>query len=69
MLGPGGAQFVVNFQAGQTSQMLQSYSIQDDDIALESDEIYTLTLINPSPLDNVIFAESASLTITDDDSK
>ena len=49
--------------------MLQSFLIQDDDIALEDDEEYELDIVVSSVTDNVIAGDSADLTITDDDSK
>ena len=62
-------QFSVNFPVGHVAQTLQSFMIDNDDTALESDEEYLLFITSPMPVNGVTSGNPARIIITDDDSK
>ena len=62
-------QYTVTFPSDQTPELLQSFMIQNDDTALETDERYELFLTSPMPFAGVELGESANVSIVDDDSE
>ena len=60
---------MVTFSVGQSPVMLPSFTINDDNTSLETDEKYELELFSSNPSDSVNLGEPANITITDDDSK
>ncbi|XP_019860793.1 PREDICTED: uncharacterized protein LOC105315165 [Amphimedon queenslandica] len=52
---------------GSLTVPLPSFVITNDDVALEDDESYSLSISDPSVTQNVIAADSTDIDITDDD--
>ena len=50
---------------GSTSQMLQGFVIKNDDIALETVESYSITLVSSNP--SISFGSASIIQIIDDD--
>ena len=57
----------VIFQAGDVSVPLPNFGITDDTTALETNEIYQLSLISSTPSQDVTLGVPTEITITDDD--
>ena len=55
----------ITFEAGET-QAIVSFSLTNDNVGLESDELYQLRLTNPSP-SSIITGGAANIIITDDE--
>ena len=59
----------VIFQAGDVSVPLPDFGIIDDITALETNEIYQLSIITSTPSQGVTLGNPTTITITDDDSE
>ena len=59
----------VIFQAGDVSVPLPDFGITDDTTALETNEIYQLSIISSIPSQDVTLGVPTEITITDDDGK
>ena len=57
----------VIFQAGDVSVPLPNFNITDDTTALETNEIYQLSIISSTPSQDVTLGVPTEITITDDD--
>ena len=57
----------VIFQAGDVSVPLPDFNITDDTTALETNEIYQLSIISSTPSQGVTLGVPTEITITDDD--
>ena len=55
------------FQAGDVSVPLPDFNITDDTTALETNEIYQLSIISSTPSQGVTLGVPTEITIIDDD--